>query len=70
MLPGETIVSGGNPQCEDCGINVKLDVYHSGGGYYIGSFCNCGPYSRESDYYSTYEEAEDDFLSESWEPRF
>jgi hypothetical protein len=70
MLPGETISSGGSNVCSDCGIHVKLDVYHSGGGYYIGSYCNCGPYSRESGYYNTYDQAYADFQSDTWEERF
>lgn len=37
----------------------KLDVYLSGG-YYIGTFCGCGPYSRESGYYRTRELAQAD----------
>ena len=57
MLPGETIASGAAETCEDCSITPALDVYHSGGGYYVGTYCNCGPYSRESDYYPTYEHA-------------
>lgn len=57
MLPGETILSGADPQCSECGIKPELDVYMSGAGYYIGTYCNCGPYSRESYYFKTHEEA-------------
>lgn len=62
-LPGETItgVNGtGELSCEDCGELLPLRVLRSNAGYYIGTFCNCGPYSRESDYYETPEEAEAD----------
>ena len=38
----------------------KLDVYLSGAGYYIGTYCACGPYSRESGYYRTRELAQAD----------
>jgi len=31
----------------------KLDVYRSGAGYYIGTYCGCGPNTRESGYYPT-----------------
>lgn len=56
MLPGETIASGAEDQC--CGKTLKLRVLQSAAGYYIGTFCpNCGPYSRESGYYKTKEEA-------------
>ena len=50
-LPGETISNGAAPRCDDCGRMPKLDVYLSGGGYYIGTYCACGPYTRESGYY-------------------
>ncbi len=62
-LPGETIGSGGPPRCEDCGVMPKLDVYRSAAGYYIGTYCNCGPYSRESGYYRTSELAQADLDS-------
>jgi hypothetical protein len=57
-LPGETIGSGAAPRCEDCCKMPRLDVYLSGGGYYIGTYCDCGPYSRESDYDPTRELAQ------------
>ena len=39
---------------------MKLEVLMSGGGYYIGRFCNCGPYSREyPEYFVTRVQAED-----------
>lgn len=42
-----------------CGQTLALEVLQSGGGYYLGYFCNqCGPYSRETGYYGSYEEAE------------
>jgi hypothetical protein len=53
MFPGETIATGASPTCSDCGISPKLEVLQSPAGYYIGTMCNCGPYSRESDYYRT-----------------
>ena len=69
MLPGETIGSGASPECGDCNQVVVLDVYHSGGGYYVGTYCDCGPYSRESDYYPTYEMAVKDFQNDTWDSR-
>ena len=53
VMPGETIATGGSPECRDCHRVPKLDVYRSAAGYYIGTYCDCGPYSRESDYYKT-----------------
>lgn len=58
VLPKETIARGGDKTCSDCGVTPKLQVCHSQAGYYIGTYCSCGPYSRESDYYKTRELAE------------
>lgn len=36
-----------------------LQVCESNAGHYVGRFCEyCGPYSRESDYYKTSQEAD------------
>jgi hypothetical protein len=52
-FPGETIATGAAATCSECGVTPKLDIYSSpgGAGYYIGTYCKCGPYSRESDYF-------------------
>ena len=60
--PGETLHSTGIPvdewKCYSCRQKLKLEVLQSAAGYYIGTFCkNCGPYSRESGYYATKDEA-------------
>jgi hypothetical protein len=56
MLPGETILSGASSTC-DCGFTVKPEILNTPAGYYIGTFCpNCGPYSRESEYYKSREQ--------------
>lgn len=57
MLPGETIGSGAAKKCPDCCKILTLDVYSTPAGYYIGTYCDCGPYSRESEYYKTHAEA-------------
>ncbi|MHA1344958.1 MAG: hypothetical protein ACTSO3_01025 [Candidatus Heimdallarchaeaceae archaeon] len=45
--------------CIDCASALPLKVLHSNAGYYIGTFCSCcGPYSRESEYFKTRDEAE------------
>lgn len=54
---GETIASGAPERCPDCDVTPKLQVLHTCA-YYIGTHCNCGPYSRESDYFKTREEAQ------------
>lgn len=55
MLDGET---QSPDKCEDCEIKLDTQVLQSGSGYYLGTQCNCGPYSRESDYFVTQESAE------------
>ena len=35
-----------------------IDVYRSGAGFYFGSYCQCGPYTRESGYHSNRERAQ------------
>jgi hypothetical protein len=57
MFMGETIATGAPDKC--CGQVLKLEVLRSGAGYYVGTFCpECGPYSRESGYFRTREEAQ------------
>lgn len=69
MLPGETILSGAPATCSDCGLTPKLEVLRSAAGFYIGTRCNCGPYSRESGYYPDSESAAIDLREQSWVPR-
>lgn len=54
MLPGECGHIG--CVCSDCGVELKAQILRSAAGYYLGTQCNCGPYSRESGYYRTREE--------------
>lgn len=58
MLPGETIATGAPSTCPDCKLKLELQVLSSAAGFYIGTYCNCGPYSRESGYYRSFDEAE------------
>jgi cytidylate kinase len=60
MLDGETILSGASSVCDECGEVLAFEVLSSGAGYYIGTTCSCGPYSRESDYYHSREAAQAD----------
>lgn len=50
MLPGETILNGAPKKCPGCGTTLVMQVCNSGAGYYVGTICRCGPYSRETDY--------------------
>jgi len=70
MIPGETIVTGALNTCPDCHEILKPRVLHSDAGYYIGTQCKCGPYSRESDYYRKREDAERDLKNLEWKPRW
>lgn len=58
MIPGETIASGASPTCSHCKVTPVIQVYSSNTRYYIGTWCDCGPYSRESGYYPTREIAQ------------
>jgi hypothetical protein len=57
-LPGETLDSGAPDRCEDCGSELVARACGSSAGSYIGSCCRCGPYSRDSGYFATRDEAE------------
>ena len=57
-LSGETLATGASHVCPDCRTRVTLGVYMSNAGYYVGTWCGCGPYSRESGYYRTRDEAQ------------
>jgi len=59
MINGETISTGAPTKtCPECGMTPALEVLKSAAGYYIGTWCNCGPYARESLYIATKELAE------------
>jgi hypothetical protein len=56
---GETLASGAPKTCPDCGITVSPEVLSSAAGHYVGTRCNCGPYTRESGYYVYAQNAQD-----------
>jgi hypothetical protein len=58
MLPGETIASGAPNTCPECRTELGNQVLRSAAGFYVGTRCECGPYSRESGYYRTEQEAQ------------
>jgi len=70
VLSGETISTGAPIRCRDCGIAPPLRVHQSAAGYYVGTYCHCGPYSRESvEYYRTRELADRAVEYSLWTPR-
>lgn len=57
MLPKETIVAGAEPHCDLCNSGVNVEVCQGMSGWYIGTDCSCGPFSRETEYFASEEEA-------------
>lgn len=52
------------------GVRLKLQVLHSNAGYYLGTFNDEGPYSRESvEYFRTQGLAEAAMTSGEWTQR-
>lgn len=66
MMNGETILTGAAPKCADCGTILVPQVCRSAAGYYVGTWCLCGPYSRESGYYPTREAAQADLDADTY----
>jgi hypothetical protein len=65
MIPGEC-VNDTVTICNECKSKLKIGVFRSPAGYYIGFHCPCcGPYSRESGYYKQEAEA-NDALAKGW----
>ncbi|HBD1844121.1 TPA: hypothetical protein KIA93_000327 [Salmonella enterica] len=56
---------------EVCGLDLPLQILHSAGGYYIGTFNNeLGPVSRESqEYYPSFERAQQALEMGTWTQR-
>ena len=53
MLPGECLGIEG-AKCPDCKADLKLDIWQSAAGFYIGYWCmDDGPISRETRYFSS-----------------
>jgi hypothetical protein len=58
MLPGECVGTLAEV-CFDCRSEMVIRVLSSAAGYYLGFLCpGCGPYSRESGYFPTKEDAQ------------
>lgn len=57
VVPRETIGNGAPKVCPECKVRLVPKVMQTCA-YYIGTECECGPYSRESEYFKTREEAQ------------
>ena len=66
VIPGETGHAG--KACQGCCELLELKVCQSAAGYYLGTWCLCGPFSRESGYYPSEKAAQDalDNFDVSW----
>ncbi|MGO9378521.1 MAG: hypothetical protein ACLPN1_00965 [Dissulfurispiraceae bacterium] len=58
MIKIETIAPEASTICPECKAHLKPQVLGSSAGFYIGTLCQCGPYSRDSAYYSNAEQAQ------------
>lgn len=58
VLQGETLATGARRQCPDCHTKLEEEILHSAAGFYVGTRCDCGPATRESGYFNTYQGAE------------
>jgi hypothetical protein len=43
--------------CDTCDTALTPQVMSTMGGFYVGTACKCGPFSRETDYFGTEAEA-------------
>lgn len=60
-MAGEKELVGLDPITCNCNTVLPLQVCRSGAGYYLGHYCpRCGPYSRETGYFSKREIAIDE----------
>jgi hypothetical protein len=70
-LSGETLRTGAPATCGDCGVTPALEILRSPAGYYIGTECACGPYTRETGYYKLEKDATlalDDWKAHNYVP--
>lgn len=61
MISNETIITGASPVCTGCNIALEPVVIKTSG-YSVRTECECGPYSRETEYFKTAEEADEALL--------
>lgn len=57
VMKSETVATGAKlEECDMCGEVPQLQICKSAAGHYIGYQC-CSPYSRESGYFKSWEDA-------------
>ena len=69
LFAPETLGDGAPGTCPTCRVSVVLEVLESPAGFYIGTQCKCGPYTRESTYYPSRKHAEWLLQAGTWVPR-
>ena len=68
MFAGETIRTGADTNCDLCGKEYEFKILKTCG-WYIGTEC-CGmPYTRESEYYKSFDSIVNDFEDKTIEWR-
>ena len=69
MLDGQTIAKGANQTCQTCGKDVEFGVFNTVY-WYIGTKCDCGPYSRDTFYFKSQYLANQDWYRFTGRVRF
>lgn len=69
MLDGETIAKGASQTCQTCGKDVEFGVFNTVY-WYIGTKCDCGPYSRDTFYFKSQYLANQDWYRFTGRVRF
>ncbi len=59
MFRGETITTGASDRYPICNKKLTFQVMRSQAGYYIGTSCCEGPYTRETSYFRLRAQAEE-----------
>jgi hypothetical protein len=59
----------GHVKCHDCGCLMTFNILESAAGFYLGYSCDCGPYSRESEYYEDRKDLAENLHHGTWKQR-
>lgn len=58
MLPGECLMADAPSVCPNCQQVPRTSIHREDRGSWVQTWCDCGPYSRETDYLPSHEHAE------------